>query len=115
MVMVGLESFHIEEEERSAVIPVVKSFGSLLLANETKIGTKLIRCIFRRHQRHFCMITGDFVNQNEALFRVDGRLASRPPCGVFWVVLTYLQTVILMAEHTVSFVEHKVRSRAHTL
>ncbi len=69
--MVELESFHIEEEERNAIVPVAKSFGPLRLANETKIGTGLVRCILGRCQTHLCLITEDFVNQNGALLRVD--------------------------------------------
>ncbi len=111
--MVGLECFHIEEE-RSAVVPVAKSFGLLWLVNEMKIGTGFVRGILRC-QRHFCLITDDFVNQNEALLRVDGRLASKPPCGVLWVTLTCLLTVVLMVEHTITFIEHRGRGRTQVL
>lgn len=59
-------------------------------------------------------MTDAFMIQNEALRRVDGRLASRPPRDVFWVTLTCLQTVVPV-EHTVMEVDHKERGRAHML
>ena len=60
-------------------------------------------------------MTDDFVNKDEALLRVEGSLASRPPRVVTWVMLICLQRVVVMVERIVTFVECKGRGRAHTL